>query len=201
VIRTLVAEPATLAREGMVALLTRAHDIDLIATVLRGEEVVPMAQAVKPDVAVIAAAFPGHDGISIARALHAALPGCRCAILSAGHRLRDVRRATAAQIHGFLVHDSPAESIIAAIRDLATGKKVVHSGLAATAQAAAPCPFTAREADALRLAAQGATTAEIATTLYLAPGTVRNYLSRTIAKAGARNRVDAIRIADEYGWL
>ncbi len=200
-IRTLVAEPTTLAREGLVALLTRADDIDLIATVRRGEEVVPMARAVKPDVAVIAATFPGHDGISIARTLHAAMPGCRCAILSARHRLRDVRRAAAAQIHGFLVHDSPAESIIAAIRDLATGKKVLHSGLAAAAHDAAPCPFTAREADTLRLAAQGATTAEIAQALSLAPGTVRNYLSSTIAKAGARNRVDAIRIADEYGWL
>jgi two-component system, NarL family, response regulator DesR len=200
VIRTLVAEPTTLAREGLVALLSRADDIDLIAAVRRGEEVVPIARALKPDVAVVAAAFPGHDGIVIARALHAALPGCRCAILSAGHRLRDVRRTSAAQIHGFLVHDSPAESIIAAIRDLATGKQVVHSGLAA-APATASCPLTAREADALRLAAQGATTAEIAKALCLSAGTVRNYLSRAISKAGARNRVDAIRIADESGWL
>lgn len=200
-IRTLVAEPTTLAREGLVALLSRADDIELIAAVRRGEEVVPAARALKPDVAVIAATFPGHDGLAIARALRAALPGCRCALLSAGHRLRDVQRAAAADIHGFLVHDCPAESIIAAIRDLATGKKVVHPGLGAATLGGTACPLTTREADALRLVAQGATTAEIAKTLCLSAGTVRNYLSRAITKAGARNRVDAIRIAGESGWL
>jgi two-component system response regulator DesR len=201
VIRTLVAEPATLAREGLVALLSRADDIDLVATVRRGEEVVPAARALKPDVAVIAATFPGHDGIAIVRAMHSALPGCRCAIMSSGHRLRDLRRATAAHVHGFLVHDCSAELITQAIRELASGKQVIHPGLGAGAMGAAACPLTSREADTLRLAAQGSTTAEIAKSLCLTVGTVRNYLSRAITKAGARNRVDAIRIADESGWL
>jgi two-component system, NarL family, response regulator DesR len=197
VIRTLVAEPATLAREGLVALLSRAHDIDLVGTVQRGEEVLPAAQTLKPDVAVVAAAFPGHDGIAIARALHTALPTCRCVIMSSGHRLRDLRRAAAANVHGFLVHDYPAELITQAIRDLASGKRVIHP----SALGALSCPLTARETDALRLAAQGSTTAEIAKSLCLTAGTVRNYLSRAITKAGARNRVDAIRIANESGWL
>jgi two-component system, NarL family, response regulator DesR len=201
VIRTLVAEPATLAREGLVALLSRADDIDLIATIRRGEEVIPAARALKPDVAVIAAAFPGHDGIAIVRAMHAALPGCRCAIMSSGHRLRDLRRATAAHVHGFLVHDCPAELITQAVRELASGKQVIHPGLGVGALGAPACPLTTREADALRLAAQGSSTAEIATSLCLTVGTVRNYLSRAITKTGARNRVDAIRIADESGWI
>jgi len=105
VIRTLVAEPTTLAREGLVALLSREKDIDLIATVWRGEEVIPAARALRPDVAVVAAAFPGHDGIAIVRALHAVLPECRCAILSSGHRLHVLKRAIAAHVHGFLVHE------------------------------------------------------------------------------------------------
>lgn len=196
-IRILVAEPVTLAREGLVALLSRADDIDLIAVLHHAEDVVPAARALRPDVAVIAATFPGSDGISVARALHAALPGCRCAILSAGHRLRDLRRATAAHVHGFLVHDCPADSIVTAVRELATGKKVVHLGV----DSGTPCPLTARESDVLSQAAQGATTAEIATTLCLSSGTVRNYLSRAISKSGARNRVDAIRIAHESGWF
>jgi two-component system, NarL family, response regulator DesR len=195
VIRILVAEPVTLAREGLGALLGRADDIDLIAVLHCAEEVIPAAQALKPDVAVIAAAFPGQDGISVARALHAVLPGCRCALLSAGHRLRDLRRAAADHVHGFLVHDCPAEFIVGAIRELATGNNVDHAG------AGVPCPITAREADVLRQAARGATTAEIAGALCLSAGTVRNYLSRAITKTGARNRVDAIRIAHESGWL
>jgi two-component system, NarL family, response regulator DesR len=200
VIRTLVAESATLAREGLVALLSRADDIDLVAAVRRGEDVVPAARVLKPDVAVIASAFPGHDGIAIVRAMHAVLPACRCAIMSSGHRVRDLRRATAAQVHGFLVHDCPAELITQAIRDLASGKQVIHPGLGGTLGAPA-CPLTTRESDVLRLAAQGSTTAEIAKSLCLTVGTVRNYLSRAITKAGARNRVDAIRIANESGWI
>jgi two-component system response regulator DesR len=197
VIRTFVAEPTTLTREGLVALLSREHDIELIATVQRAEEVVSAARALKPDVVLLAAAFPGHDGIDIARALRAALPESRCAILSSGRRLRDVQRAIAAQVHGFLVHDCPAEILTEAIRELASGNKVIDPGPAL----GAPCPLTSREAEALKAAAQGSTTAEIAASLFLTAGTVRNYLSRAIAKTGARNRVGAIRIAEESGWL
>lgn len=196
-IRTFVAEPTTLTREGLVALLSREHDIDLIATVQRADEVVSAARALKPDVVLLAAAFPGHDGIDIARALRAALPECRCAILSSGRRLRDVQRAVAAQVHGFLVHDCPAEILTEAIRQLASGNEVIDPGPAL----GAPCPLTSREAEALKAAAQGSTTAEIAASLFLTAGTVRNYLSRAIAKTGARNRVGAIRIAEESGWL
>lgn len=196
-IRTFVAEPTTLTREGLVALLSREHDIELIATVQRAEEVVLAARALKPDVVLLAAAFPGHDGIDIARALRAALPECRCAILSSGRRLRDVQRAIAAQVHGFLVHDCPAEILTEAIRQLASGNKVIDPGPAL----GVPCPLTSREAEALKAAAQGSTTAEIAASLFLTAGTVRNYLSRAIAKTGARNRVGAIRIAEESGWL
>jgi two-component system response regulator DesR len=201
VIRTFVAEPTTLTREGLVALLSREHDIELIATVQRAEEVVAAARVLKPDVALLAAAFPGHDGIDIARALRAALPECRCAILSSGRRLRDVQRAIAAQVHGFLVHDCPAEFLTEAIRQLASGNKVIDPRLAPGAPGSKSCPLTSRELEALKAAAQGSTTAEIAASLFLTRGTVRNYLSRAITKTGARNRVGAIRIAEESGWL
>jgi two-component system, NarL family, response regulator DesR len=201
VIRTFVAEPTTLTREGLVALLSRERDIELIATVQRGEEVVPAARALKPDVVLLAATFPGHDGIDIARALRAALPECRCAILSSGRRLRDLRRAIAAQVNGFLVHDCPAEFLAEAVRQLASGHRIIDPRLAPSAPGSKACPLTSREAEALQAAAQGSTTREIAASLCLTTGTVRNYLSRAIAKTGARNRVEAIRIAEESGWL
>ncbi len=200
-IRTLVAEPTTLTREGIVALLGREKDIDLIAVLQRSEEVVPTARALKPDVALIAAAFPGHDGIAIARALYAALPGCCSAILSPGRRLPDFKRAIAADVHGFLVHDCTAEFLTGAVRQLASGNKVIDPGLTFSALGSTACPLTVREAETLRAAAQGSTTGEIAKSLCLTTGTVRNYLSHAIAKTGARNRVDAIRIAAESGWL
>lgn len=200
-IRTFVAEPTTLTREGLVALLNREHDIDVIATVERGEDVMPTALALKPDVVLLAAGFPGQDGIDIARTLRAALPDCRCAIVSSGRRLRDLERAIAAQVHGFLVHDCPAEFLAEAIRQLASGHQVIDPGLAPGTPGRRACPLTSRELEALQAAAQGSSTAEIAATLCLSAGTVRNYLSCAMAKTDARNRVDAIRIAGESGWL
>jgi two-component system, NarL family, response regulator DesR len=197
VIRTLIAEPVTLTREGLVALLSREEDIELVATVRRGEAVVPTARVARPDVALLAAAFGDRDGITLARMVSAAVPGCSCAVLSAGWRPGDLHRATAAGVRGFLTCDSPAEFLTQAVRHLAAGKKVHDPRLSFSAR----CPLTNREAEALRTAAQGSTTAEIANVLCLAEGTVRNYLSRAITKTGARNRVDAIRIAAESGWL
>jgi two-component system response regulator DesR len=197
VIRILIAEPMTLTREGLVALLGRESDIELAATVRLREEVVSTARAVRPHVALLAAAFPDRDGITVAAGLQAAVPECRCAMLSSGWRSRDVQRAVAAGVRGFLAWDSPAQFLTDAVRQVAVGRQVVDPRLLSGEQ----CPLTTREADALRVAAEGSTTAEIAAALCLSEGTVRNYLSRAIAKTGARNRVGAIRIAGESGWL
>ncbi len=196
-IRILIAEPVTLTREGLVALLGRESDIELAATVRLREEVVSTARAVRPHVALLAAAFPDRDGITVAAGLQAAVPDCRCAMLSSGWRSRDLQRAVAAGVRGFLVWDSPAQFLADAVRQVAVGRQVVDPRLLSSEQ----CPLTTRESDALRAAAEGSTTAEIAAALCLSMGTVRNYLSRAIAKTGARNRVDAIRIAGESGWL
>jgi two-component system, NarL family, response regulator DesR len=197
VIRTLIAEPVTLTREGLVALLSREEDIELVATVRHGQGVVPTARVTRPDVALLAAAFEGRDGIALAQMVSAAVPECNCAVLSAGWRSGDLYRAATAGVRGFLTCDSSAEFLTGAVRHLAAGKEVHDPRLSFSAR----CPLTNREAEALRTAAQGSTTAEIATVLCLTEGTVRNYLSRAIAKTGARNRVDAIRIAAESGWL
>jgi two-component system, NarL family, response regulator DesR len=196
-IRTLIAEPVTLTREGLVALLGRESDIELAATVRTREEVVSAARAVLPDVALLAAAFPDRDGIAVAAGMRAAVPNCRCALLSQGWRSRDLERATAAGVRGFLAWDSPAQFLTDAVRQLAVGQQVVDPRLSFREQ----CPLTTREADALRVAAEGSTTAEIATVLCLSEGTVRNYLSRAIAKTGSRNRMGAIRVAASSGWL
>jgi len=225
VIRVLIAEPITLTREGLVAVLGREKDIELAAIVRHADEAAPAARSVWPDVALLAATFPERDGVAatavrdgvtiatgarkgvavtgardgaaVATAVRDAAPGCRCAILGAGFRSGDLRRAAAAGVRGFLLCDSGAEYLTGAVRQLAVGEQVVDPRLSF----GAACPLTTRETDALRAAAQGSSTAEIASVLCLSEGTVRNYLSRAIAKTGARNRVDAIRIAGESGWL
>lgn len=200
-IRVLIAEPTALIREGLIAILGRERDIELDAVLKLGQEVIPTARARLPRVALVAAAFPGYEGISLCRALHEAVPGCHCAILSKRRAVRDLERAIAAGLDGFLVLDSPAEYFAGAIRQLAAGSKVIDPSLTCSAPDDSARPLTARETQALRAAAQGSTTAEIAEYLSLSEGTVRNYLSRAIAKTGGRNRVDAIRIASERGWL
>jgi two-component system, NarL family, response regulator DesR len=197
IIRTLIAEPVTLTREGLVALLGRESDIELAATVRHREDVLATARAVRPDVALLAAAFADRDGITVAAGVRTAVPSCRCAILSPSWRPGDLQRAAAAGVRGFLAWDSPAQFLTDAVRQLAVGRQVVDPRLSFREQ----CPLTTREADALRAAAEGSTTAEIATVLCLSEGTVRNYLSRAIAKTGARNRVGAIRVAAMSGWL
>jgi two-component system, NarL family, response regulator DesR len=204
-IRTFVAEPAALTREGLLAILGRVGDIEVIAAIRRGEEVVTAVRSTVPDVLLLAARFPGCDGIALVSGVLSAVPECRCAVLSSGWRAGDLRRAAEAGVRGFLAADSPAdchaEFLTAAIRKLAAGGKVVDPSLPDVARSPASFPLTTRESDVLHVAAQGATTAEIARVLCLSEGTVRNYLSRAITKTGARNRVDAIRIASESGWL
>lgn len=200
-IRTLVAMRLTLMRAGVVSLLSRADDIEIVAEVSHGDEVVPVAQELLPDVAVLGTALPGTDGFAVAETLHEALPSCHSLIIGERRDPSIVRRAVAAHATGFVVPEATAEHIMEAIRRAAKGRKVIDPDLAFAALNAAHSPLTSREVDALRLAEEGASTAEIAERLCLSVGTIRNYLSRTITKTGARNRVDAIRIARVSGWL
>lgn len=200
-IRTLIAEQTSLIRAGLVAFLSCSDDIEVVAELQRGDQVVPASRALLPDVAVLAAALPGADGFAAARALHAELPSCHSLIMGDQRDPAGLRRAVAAHASGFVVRDAAPDFITEAVRRVARGRKVIDPDLAFAALNAAKNPLTSRELDALRLAAQGATTAEIARDLCLSVGTVRNYLSRAIAKTDARNRVDAIRIAVGAGWL
>lgn len=200
-IRTLIAEQSSLIRVGLIAVLSRADDIEVIAELERGDQVVPASRALLPDVAVLAATLPGLDGFATARALHAELPSCHSLIMSEQRAPSHLRRAVAAHAVGFIVRDAPPDFIADTIRRAAKGRKVIDPDLAFAALNAAENPLTARELETLRLAGKGDTTAEIAKELCLSVGTVRNYLSRAITKTGARNRVDAIRIAAGAGWF
>lgn len=200
-IRTVIAEHTALVRAGLVAFLGEQDDIDVVAELQRGEQVVPVSRALRPDVAVLDAALPGQDGFTVAAALHAALPACHCLILSSRRRPSDLKLAAAAHAFGFIVQDAAQEFIIQAVRQVSKGFKVTDPELAFAALSAQQNPLTERELEALRLAAKGASTAEIASHLSLSVGTVRNYLSRAITKTGARNRIDLIRISDSSGWL
>ncbi len=200
-IRLLLADDQELVRSALVALLDLEDDFEVVASVGRGDEVVDAAQKHLPDVALLDIEMPGLDGLAAAAVLASQVPSCRVVILTTFGRAGYLRRAMEYGAVGFVVKDSRPEALAAAIRRVMAGERVVDPALAASALAAGKSPLTPRERDVLTVARSAATVNEIAAKLYLSEGTVRNYLSAAIAKTSARNRVDALRIADERGWL
>jgi two-component system, NarL family, response regulator DesR len=200
-IRVLLAEDQSMVREALATLLGLEHDIEVVAQVGRGDEVVAAALGSRPDVALLDIEMPGEDGLTAAAALRKALPTCRTLILTTFGRPGYLRRAMDEGASGFLVKDAPASQLAAAIRRAAAGQRMVDPGLAAAALAEGASPLSEREREVLAAAAGGATVADIAGRLYLSEGTVRNHLSAAIRKTGARNRAEAARIAEAKGWL
>lgn len=200
-IKILIAEDMHMVRGALVALLGLEPDIEVVAEVASGDEIMPAARRHQPDVAVLDIDLPVVDGLTVASTLREQLPQVRILVLTSLGRPGTLRRALAARVDGFLAKDAPPAELAAAIRDVAAGKRVVDSQLALAALDGGTCPLTDREIAVLRLAADGTDPADIAAALFLSVGTVRNYLTTIISKLNARNRVDAIRIAGDSGWL
>ena len=200
-IRVLLAEDQAMIREALAALLSFEDDIEVVAQVGRGDEVTAAALASKPDVALLDIEMPGMDGLTAAAALSQASPGTKIVILTTFGRPGYLRRAMEAGASGFVVKDSPADRLARTIRQVLSGQRVIDPELAAAALSEGASPLTPRERDVLAASRDGAAIAEIAAVLYLSEGTVRNYLSSCIQKTGARNRTEALRVAEERGWL
>lgn len=200
-IRVLLAEDMRILRDTLVAVLSLEDDIDVAAQVCDGTSIVPTVLATQPDVAIIDIDLPGTDGLTAAAELHDRCPQCRVLILTVLSKPGNLRRALAAHALGFLPKDTPAGELVNAIRRIAAGQKVVDPQLALAALEVPDTPLSPREAEILRRFSTGADPAEIAAQLFLSYGTVRNYLASAVTKLGARNRVDAVRIAAEAGWL
>ena len=200
-IRVLIAEDQAMIREALAALLSFEEDFEVVAKVGRGDEVTAAAKDAKPDVALLDIEMPGADGLTAAAALRRECPGIKIIILTTFGRPGYLRRAMESGASGFIVKDSPADKLVRTIRDVLAGQRVIDPDLAAAALAEGASPLTPRERDVLAASHDGATIAQIAAGLYLSEGTVRNYLSSCIQKTGARNRTEALRIAQERGWL
>ena len=200
-IRVLVAEDQTLVRGALVALLAREADIEIVAEVASGDAVLSAALETRPDVALLDIEMPGMSGIEAAGDLHAKLPGCKVLILTTFGRPGYLRRAMEQGAVGFMVKDAPAAELALAIRRVVAGERVVDPLLAASALSEGDNPLSDREQAVLQYVRQGATNAEIAATLALTEGTVRNYLSTAMQKLHATTRVEAAVRAEQKGWL
>ena len=200
-IKVLLAEDMHLVRGALVALLNQAPDIEVVAETGSGAKVLSLAVAHEPDVAVLDIELPGVDGITLADELRRKVPACRVLIVTSYGRPGNVRRAFAARVTGFMVKDAPPDELADAIRKVAAGQRVIDPKLGVAALDVAECPLSERELDVLRRFADGDDLEEIARRLYLSVGTVRNYLTRIVSKLGARNRLHAVRIAQDAGWM
>ncbi|MDS1270801.1 response regulator transcription factor [Lipingzhangella sp. LS1_29] len=200
-IRVILAEDMHMVRGALVSLLNLEEDIEVVAELVSGDEILPSVLEHRPDVAIIDIDLPGKDGLTAAAEVHDKAPNTRTLILTSLGKPGTLRRAFAAQVGGFLMKDAPPGELAEAIRGVRAGRRVVDGELALAAFDNEECPLTERELDVLRLAADGADVTDIAARLYLTTGTVRNYLTAVTTKLNARNRVDAVRIAQESGWV
>lgn len=199
--RVLLAEDQAMVRGALAALLGLEGDIQVVAEVGRGDEVVAAALRTKPEVALLDIEMPGMDGLSAAQALGESLPECRIVILTTFGRSGYLRKAMESGAAGFLLKDAPAAELASAIRRVMEGERVVDPELALLALSDGGNPLTPREKEVLRASLEGASIADIAARLFISEGTVRNHLSMAIQKMNAQNRVEAARFAEEKGWL
>ena len=200
-IRVLLAEDQAMVRGALASLLGLEQDIEVVAEVGRGDEVLDAARRAAPDVALLDIGLPGSDGLEVAAQLREALPAVRVVMLTTFNRPGYLRRAMEAGAAGFLLKDAPAAELARAIRAAVAGQRVVDPGLAAAALSQGENPLTAREQEVLDAARRYGTIAELASALYLSPGTTRNHLSAIMQKLDAHSRIEAIRVAEERGWL
>jgi two-component system response regulator DesR len=201
VIRLMLADDQHLVRGALAALLALEPDMEIVGEVGRGDEVVDRVLANPPDVLLLDVEMPGMDGLAVAAVLAKQAPAVRVLIVTTFGRPGFLRRAMDSGALGFVVKDTPADQLADAVRRVSRGERVVDPELAVQTLAAGASPLSGRERDVLLASRDAATVGDIARLLHLSEGTVRNYLSGAISKAGGRNRMEALRIADQQGWL
>jgi len=188
-------------RGALAALLDLEPDIAVIAQAANGREALKLARLHKPDVVITDIEMPERTGLELADDLKRTTPSPHVIILTTFARPGYLRRALDAGARGYLLKDRPATELAEAIRRVHAGLRAIDPSLAAEVWNGEADPLTDRERQTLQRAGEGRSTAEIAAELRLSEGTVRNYLSESIAKLGAANRIDAARIARARGWL
>lgn len=200
-IRVLLADDQALVRGGLSALLGMEADLEVVAEVGRGDEVLPAVQAHRPDVCLVDIEMPGMDGIAVTAQLREHAPGVRVLVVTTFGRPGYLRRAMDAGASGFMVKDTPARELAEAVRRVHAGLRAVDPELAAESLVGGHNPLTERERDVLRAALGGAPVSAIAAQLFLSQGTVRNHLSSAIGKTGTSTRGEAAATAQANGWL
>lgn len=210
-IRLVVADDQAILRSGLVALLRLESGIEVVGEAADGASTLAAVAENRPDVLLLDVQMPAGqspdgspgpaDGIEAAEALRGTEDAPRIIVLTTFGRAGYLRRAMESGALGFMVKDTPVEQLVDAVRRVHQGLRVVDPELAAQSLAVGPSPLTAKETEVLQAAAAGGTTAQIAKTLFLSEGTVRNHISAVIGKLGVTHRAEAVRTASDNGWI
>lgn len=198
-IRVVVADDEHLIREALVSLLDLQDDIEVVGQASSGDEALTVATTTSPDVAVLDLQMPGRSGVEVAAEL--APLGCPSIIVTSHGLPGHLKQALSQGVRGFVPKTISGSRLAEVIRTVQAGGRYVDPELAADAIAAGDSPLTAREADVLEAAGDGAPVEEIARRVSLSPGTVRNHLSAAMSKLGVSTRHEAVRHARERGWI
>lgn len=202
-----VTDDESLVASSLATLLGLEEDLEVLSTCGSGEELLAWwrrqlgTDREVAQVCVLDLQLGGIDGIDTAVKLRELTPGLPVLIVTSHARPRQLKRALANGVLGFLSKTSTAEEFAAAIRNVYAGRRHLDPELAALTISAGQSPLTPREEEILELAGRGSSVEEIAAAAHLAPGTTRNYLSQAMGKVGARNRFEAYTRARELGWL
>ena len=199
-IRVLLADDEDMIRTALASLLRLEDDLEVIAECSNGSDAVEEALRLKPDICLLDLEMPGLDGVEVAERLQG-LPEVRCIVVTRHARPGVLRRALSAGVEGFIPKSRRAEEVADIIRRVAAGRRYVDPEIAADALADERSPLTDRELDVLRAGQRGETIAQIARTLHLSPGTVRNHVSSVLGKLSVATRQQATVVARERGWI
>ncbi|OAH50745.1 response regulator transcription factor [Microbacterium oleivorans] len=199
-IRVLIADDEDMIRTALAALLSLEDDLEVVAECADGESAVARALELRPDVCLLDLEMPGIDGVEAAARIRQRIPA-RCVVVTRHARPGVLRRALGAGVDGFVPKSRPAGDVAAVIREVAAGRRYVDPEIAADALSDERSPLTDRELDVLRAGARGETIADIAASLHLSAGTVRNHVSSILGKLGLATRQQAAITARERGWI
>jgi two-component system response regulator DesR len=199
--RVVIAEDQAMLRGALSALLDLEEDIEIIGQAENGEQALQLILELAPDVCMMDIEMPKMTGLDVAERLKEMRHSCKVVILTTFSRAGYFKRAMGANVSGYLLKDSPADELGQALRRVYDGGRVISPELSFAIWDAADNPLTDREQEVLKQVARGLSANEIAKELFLSGGTVRNYISEILQKLEAKNRIDAIAIAEKNGWL
>jgi two-component system response regulator DesR len=197
-IRIVIAEDQKMLLGALAALIDLEEDMTVVARAGNGEDAVKLVKQHKPDVCIMDIEMPGASGLEAAEELKES--GCKVIILTTFARSGYFERAVKAGVNGYLLKDSPSEELASAIRSVMEGRRIYASELVDEAYSQEN-PLTDRESEVLVLMADGKSTKEIASQLFLTTGTVRNYVSVILDKLEVSNRIEAVTRFKEKGWF